>query len=84
MNETEKQNYIRFATRNIQKLSDIILYASEIMKNDSINVRLISDYCSENDLQSNLTSTKYLLLSIDEYKTFILDFGELKWWLLIH
>ncbi len=78
MNETEKQNYIRFATRNIQKLSDIILYASEIMKNDSINVRLISDYCSENDLQSNLTSTKYLLLSIDEYKTFILDSKELK------
>ena len=78
MNETEKQNYIRFATRNIQKLSDIILYASEIMKNDSINVRLISDYCSENDLQSNLTSTKYLLLSIDEYKTFMLDSKELK------
>ena len=78
MNEIEKQNYIRFATRNIQKLSDIVLYASEIMKNYSINVRLISDYCSENDLESNLTSTKYLLLSNDEYKTFILDSGELK------
>ncbi len=78
MTETEKQNYIRFATRNIQKLSDIVLYASEIMKNYSINVRLISDYCSENNLESNLTSTEYLLESIDEYKTLLLDFGELK------
>lgn len=73
MTETEKQNYIRFATHNIQKLSDIVLYASEIMKNYSINVRLISDYCSENNLESNLTSTKYLLESIDEYKTLLID-----------
>lgn len=48
------------------------------MKNYSINIRVVSDYYSKNNLESNLSSTKYLFESIDEYKTLLLDSGELK------
>lgn len=76
MNETEKQNYIRLQTMKLQKLSNIIHYASQISYIEATNIRVISDYDSSENLEKY--STDLLFEAIDEYKTLLTDFGELK------
>lgn len=76
MNEIEKQNYIRLQTMKLQKLSNIIYYASQISYIEATNIRIISDYDSSENLEKY--STDLLFEAIDEYKTLLTDFGELK------
>ncbi len=76
MNETEKQNYIRLQTMKLQKLSNIVHYATQQLYYSATNIRVISDYNSKENLEKS--SDELLFEAIDEYKTLLTDFGELK------
>lgn len=75
MNETEKQNYIRLQTMRLQKLADISYCISQLSSHISINIRAASDYYTKNNC---VTSNTDLFKAIDQYKTLLTDFGELK------
>ncbi len=69
MNETEKQNYIRLQTMKLQRLSNIIHYASQISYIEATNIRIISDYNLKDNLEKY--STDLLFEAIEEYKTLL-------------
>lgn len=76
MNETEKQNYIRLETAKLQKLSDVNYYVNQILCVIATNIRIVSDYNSNNNLEN--ISNDQLFEAFNDYKTLLIDFGELK------
>ena len=76
MTKIEKRKLITFQVTKLRQLSDIISAANELVYNNSVNIRSISDFDSR---KFDITiSNAALFEAVEEYKTLLTDFGELK------
>lgn len=60
----------------LQRLSNIICAVNELIYSNSTNIRSVSDYSNKEYLITNINSK--LFTAVDDYKTLLTDFGELK------
>lgn len=74
-NLLEQQDYVKQQTQKLQKLSDIGYYINSLIYNETTNIRRALEYT---EVEVDPVYTKSLFEAIENYKTLLSDFGELK------